>query len=142
MQAQIFYAFLRGAAKQYGKVWWGTISIWNRHGEKKCSSGTMCTDSGTSLSLLRRLMYSQILYNSLAVCLEWGWTFEDATNPPFNRSLTPIGKPIRMRGWVDAREGRKTWAKGTMHLGETLCAEAEGVFIAPAAGVRAMASSA
>jgi hypothetical protein len=92
LQAQIFYAFLRGAAKQYGKVWWGTISIWNRHGEKKCSSGTMCTDSGTSLSLLRRLMYSQILYNSLAVCLEWGWTFEDATNPPFNRSLTPIGK--------------------------------------------------
>jgi len=44
-------------------------------------------------------------------------------------ALTPIGEPIRMRAWVDRREGRKTWAKGTMHHGETLCAEAEGIFI-------------
>ena len=49
-------------------------------------------------------------------------------------SLTPLGKPIRMRGWIDRRDGRKTWAKGTMHHGDTLCAEAEGVFIAPARG--------
>jgi acyl-coenzyme A thioesterase PaaI-like protein len=49
-------------------------------------------------------------------------------------SLTPLGKPIRMRGWIDRHDGRKTWAKGTMHDGDTLCAEAEGVFIAPARG--------
>ncbi len=49
-------------------------------------------------------------------------------------SLTPLGKPIRMRGWIVRRDGRKTWAKGTMHHGDTLCAEAEGVFIAPARG--------
>ena len=50
------------------------------------------------------------------------------------RSLTPIGKPIRMRAWIDRREGRKTFTKGTMHWGDALCSEAEGVFIAPAEG--------
>ena len=47
------------------------------------------------------------------------------------RSLTPIGRPIRMRSWIDRTEGRKTFIAGTMHDGETLCAEAEGVFIRP-----------
>ena len=45
------------------------------------------------------------------------------------RSLTPIDAPISMRAWVDRVEGRKTFARGTFHHGETLCAEAEGVFI-------------
>jgi acyl-coenzyme A thioesterase PaaI-like protein len=47
------------------------------------------------------------------------------------RALTPIGHPIRMRGWIDRSEGRKTWIRGTFHDGETLCAEAEGLFIRP-----------
>ena len=47
------------------------------------------------------------------------------------QALTPIGRPIRMRAWVDREEGRKIWARGTMHDGETLCSEAEGVFIRP-----------
>ncbi len=47
------------------------------------------------------------------------------------RSLTPIGRPIRMRSWIDRRDGRKTFIAGSMHHGETLCAEAEGVFIQP-----------
>ena len=45
------------------------------------------------------------------------------------RSLTPLEQPISMRGWVDRVEGRKTFARGTFHHGDTLCAEAEGVFI-------------
>jgi acyl-coenzyme A thioesterase PaaI-like protein len=45
------------------------------------------------------------------------------------RSTTPLGEPITMRGWHDRTEGRKIYAKGTLHHGETLCAEAEGVFI-------------
>ena len=45
------------------------------------------------------------------------------------RSLTPIEAPITMRGWVDRVEGRKTFARGTFHHGDTLCAEAEGIFI-------------
>lgn len=46
-------------------------------------------------------------------------------------ALTPIGQPIRMRGWIERREGRKIFIRGTMHEGDTLCAEAEGVFIQP-----------
>lgn len=48
-------------------------------------------------------------------------------------SLTPLGVPITMRGWVDRVEGRKTFARGTFHHGDTLTAEAEGVFIGPKA---------
>lgn len=51
------------------------------------------------------------------------------------RSLTPIGREIRMRAWIDRTEGVKTFAKGTMHCDfprpDTLCAEAEGIFIRP-----------
>lgn len=47
------------------------------------------------------------------------------------RSLTPIGKSIRMHSWLERREGRKTFVMGTMHDGERLCAEAEGIFIQP-----------
>jgi hypothetical protein len=36
-----------------------------------------------------------------------------------------------MRGWIDRVEGRKTFATGTFHHGETLCATAEGIFIGP-----------
>jgi acyl-coenzyme A thioesterase PaaI-like protein len=49
------------------------------------------------------------------------------------RALTPAETPIRMRGWIDRTEGRKVFARGTMHAGEVLCAEAEGTFIAPKA---------
>lgn len=51
------------------------------------------------------------------------------------RSLTPIGRPIRMRSWIDRVEGKKTFIKGTMHCDfpspTTLCSEAEGIFIQP-----------
>jgi acyl-coenzyme A thioesterase PaaI-like protein len=46
-------------------------------------------------------------------------------------SLMPVGAPIRMRSWIDRREGRKTFIAGTMHHGDRLCAEAEGIFIRP-----------
>ena len=46
-------------------------------------------------------------------------------------ALTPIGQAIRMRSWVDRSEGRKVMIRGTMHDGETLCAQAEGIFIRP-----------
>lgn len=47
------------------------------------------------------------------------------------RALTPVGQPIRMRSWKQRQEGRKVFICGTMHDGDTLCAEAEGVFIQP-----------
>lgn len=47
------------------------------------------------------------------------------------QSLTPIGKTIRMRAWIDRREGRKCFIKGTMQHDDRICAEAEGIFIRP-----------
>ncbi len=46
-------------------------------------------------------------------------------------SLTPIGKPIRMRSWLERTEGRKIFIKSSMHVGDRLCSEAEGIFIRP-----------
>lgn len=45
------------------------------------------------------------------------------------RSPTPLRREVQFRGWVERVEGRKIFAKGTLHDGETLCAEAEGIFI-------------
>jgi len=59
-------------------------------------------------------------------------------------SLTPIGEPVRMRSWIDRREGRKAFIMGTMHHGSRLCAVAEGIFIRPKISMleHAMATSA
>ena len=46
-------------------------------------------------------------------------------------ALTPLGRPIRMRSWIDRTEGRKTFIAGEMHDGETLCTRAEGIFVRP-----------
>ena len=32
---QVLYAFIRGAARQYGARWWADISTWNRFGNKQ-----------------------------------------------------------------------------------------------------------
>ena len=32
--AQVLYAFVRGAAKQYGTLWFGQVSIFNKFGHK------------------------------------------------------------------------------------------------------------
>ncbi len=84
--SQVYYAFIRGAGKQYGVPWFGNASIFNRWGYKSYDSeaadhGVL---KGTSLSLLKRLLYSHILYNSVAVGFENGWLRGD--------ELTPIGR--------------------------------------------------
>jgi len=86
---QVYYAFIRGAGKQYGVPWFGNASIWNRWGYKTYGSAggsggdTHSPTNGTSLSLLKRLLYSHILYNCVAVGFESGW-FE-------GEKLSPIG---------------------------------------------------
>ncbi len=47
------------------------------------------------------------------------------------RALTPLYEPLRLTGWVDRREGRRMTARGTIHAGERLTAEAEGLFVRP-----------
>jgi len=83
---QVFYAFNRGAGKQYGVPWFGNASVWNRWGWKSYEhiSETSGPEKGTSLSLLKRLLYSHILYNCMVVGFEGGWTIEE--------KISPIGK--------------------------------------------------
>lgn len=45
------------------------------------------------------------------------------------RSPTPLRAEIVYRGWVDRVEGRKIFTVGTSHVGDTLCSEAEGLFL-------------
>src|SRR5262245_34916145 len=42
-------------------------------------------------------------------------------------SPTPIDEELRLEAWVDRIEGRKVFTHGTIHHGNTLSAEAEGV---------------
>jgi hydroxypyruvate isomerase len=81
--SQLYYAFIRGACKQYGLHWFGNASCFNRWGYKNYVPDTTTPDGegysrcgptlGTSLSLLRRLIYTHILYNSVAVGFELGY---------------------------------------------------------------------
>lgn len=45
------------------------------------------------------------------------------------RSFTPQGEELTMRARIDRTEGRKVYITGEIHHGDTLCAEAEGIFI-------------
>jgi len=50
------------------------------------------------------------------------------------RRPTPLDATVAIRAWVDRTEGRKTFAKAEISLDGELLAEAEGLFIRPAAG--------
>jgi len=110
---QVMYAFIRGAGKQYGVPWFGNASVWNRWGWKEYGpprhdgSHEGGPEKGTSLSLLKRLMYSQILYNSVSVGFESGWfeTESSATKHP-EPKLSPIGVMQRAaKDWIE-KEGQ------------------------------------
>lgn len=106
---EVYYAFIRGAGKQYGVPWFGNASIFNRWGFKTYGSSGRSDgyehgpSKGTSLSLLKRLLYTHIAYNSVAVGFENGWF--DGNN------LSPIGR---------IQQSAQRWAKehgqpGVMH---------------------------
>lgn len=46
------------------------------------------------------------------------------------RSLTPLQTSLTMKTWVDKRDGRKMFVKGTLHDGDRLCADIDALFIA------------
>ncbi len=45
------------------------------------------------------------------------------------RSPTPLHTELEFRGALAGREGRKTFASGRVYAGETLCAEADAIFV-------------
>lgn len=46
------------------------------------------------------------------------------------RSVTPLDTDLRIEAWFEHEEGRKRLLRGTLHHGDILCAEAEGLFVA------------
>ena len=85
---QIYYSFIRGAGKQYGVPWFGNASVWNRWGWKNYSGVSDYNGGdtkGTSLSLLKRLIYSHIMYNCVAVGFESSFLND-------KDELSPVGK--------------------------------------------------
>jgi acyl-coenzyme A thioesterase PaaI-like protein len=45
------------------------------------------------------------------------------------RSITPVGEELAVRAWFVSEQGRKRILRGELTHGDTLCAEAEGLFI-------------
>jgi acyl-coenzyme A thioesterase PaaI-like protein len=45
------------------------------------------------------------------------------------RSITPVGEELAVRAWFVSEHGRKRLLRATITHGDTLCAEAEGLFI-------------
>ena len=106
--AQLFYAFLRGAARQYGTLIWGDASVYNRFGFKTCAldaikSNCACSAAGTSVSLFRRLMSQQALYGSRILSFEAGLSCAAATAGAPG-ILSPIGK---------AQQAVQNWTRST-----------------------------
>jgi len=46
------------------------------------------------------------------------------------RTPTPLRTELRLEGWIERVDGRKTICHGTIHAGDRLCAESEGLFVA------------
>lgn len=108
--SQVYYAFIRGAGKQYGVIWFGNASVYNRWGFKTYESEgkqghyLYGPKEGTSLILLRRLIYTHIFYNSVAVGFEQNWISQDNNEKRLagiptvmekdraNITLSPIGE--------------------------------------------------
>ena len=100
-----WFSYIRGAGKQYGLLWFGDASIWNRWGWKCYDREARSTcyeecgpECGTSLSLLRRLLYLEYLYGSDILGFESGWFLEPGHLLPagFYRQgpkhqLSPVG---------------------------------------------------
>jgi len=45
------------------------------------------------------------------------------------RSPTPLYSELRLVGRTDRIDGRKVFTRGTLHAGDRLCVEAEGIFV-------------
>jgi hypothetical protein len=45
------------------------------------------------------------------------------------RSITPIEQELQVAAWFESEQGRKRLLHGTLHHGDRLCAEAQGLFV-------------
>lgn len=79
--SQMWYAFIRGASKQYGILPSGNVSVWNKTGYKYYGEPGLPNhggaDKGTSLSLMRRILWNEYMYNCVFLGFENSWFDND-----------------------------------------------------------------
>ncbi len=80
-----------------------------------------CVHGGVIAALFDELLGSTCVVNGIG-----GYT---GTLTVVYRTPTPLGTALTLRGWFDRSERRKVFAAGTIHSGDTLCAQAEGIFV-------------
>jgi len=100
--SQIYYAFIRGAGKQYGVPWYGNVSVFNRWGWKAYPQQEAATTpesrnrgtptGGTSLALMKKLMWAQIFYNSRVFGFESACLWSGKYTADGKTALSPIGR--------------------------------------------------
>lgn len=99
---QVYYAYIRGAGKQYGVPWFGNVSIYNRWGWKNYTDNPRQDygpTKGTSLALMKKLLYAQLFYNGLACGFE-GSFFRGGFSG--RGRISPIGEMQREAvEWID-----------------------------------------
>lgn len=94
----VWFSFLRGASKQYGILLFGNVSVWNRWGYKcyesegKEKEFEWGPESGTSLSLLKRLLYTEYMYNCEILGFEQSWLTNDNTEKRIKGEEVPFQK--------------------------------------------------
>jgi acyl-coenzyme A thioesterase PaaI-like protein len=62
-------------------------------------------------------------------CMIRGTPGHTATFTTHFRAITPLHQELRFEAWVERSDGRRIFAHGRCHAGETLVSEAEGMFI-------------
>lgn len=91
---QVQYAFLRGAGKQYGILWFGNVALFSTFGVKGWTlnaDGSITTEgAGSSLNLMRRLFLNQWLWNSCILSFE-GATLARSSDRKQAR-VSPLGQ--------------------------------------------------
>ncbi len=80
-----------------------------------------CVHGGVIAALFDELLGSTCVVNGIG-----GYT---GTLTVVYRTPTPLGTALTLRGWIDRSERRKVFAAGTIRSGDTLCAQAEGIFV-------------
>lgn len=89
---QVQYAFIRGASKQYGLLWYGDISVFNSWGWKTYGTENdpnTSPNKGNSVSWMKRMLLTQYQYNASILGFEGSKFHEKQKN---EAKLSPIGQ--------------------------------------------------
>lgn len=65
----------------------------------------------------------------MAAAMQAGEVTRTASLTVDYRAITPLDTELQVHAWAERQEGRKVYVRATLHDGDRLCAEAQGLFI-------------